>query len=136
MKDAWPVEAKAIGGRHYRTGRRATTSIRTSTPTRSSTRSPTAPSCCSKAATCPTAGRTFASYAHGTKGSAIISSQSHTPAYSRIFDTQVMPIGRRPRRNEPDVVWKWSGGENEPNPYQVEWDDLIAAIRRTSLTTR
>ena len=50
-------------------------SIRTSTPTRSSTRSPTAPSCSSRAATSTAATNEFASYAHGTKGSALISTQ-------------------------------------------------------------
>ena len=69
----------------------------------------------------------FASYAHGTKGSAIISAESHTPAYSRIYKGQHIPFGR-PKRNDPNVVWK--GPAEEPIPYQVEWDDLIAAIRQ------
>jgi hypothetical protein len=69
----------------------------------------------------------FASYAHGSKGSAIISSNSHTPARSRIYKGQKMPWGP-PRRTDPDVVWK--GPDQEPDPYQVEWDDLIEAIRQ------
>ena len=28
------------------------------------------------------------------------------------------------------MVWKWEGGDREPDPYQLEWDDLIAAIRQ------
>ena len=40
-----------------------------------------------------------------------------------------MPLGRTPRRSDPGVVWQWDGGQ-EPDPYQVEWDDLIAAIRQ------
>src|SRR4051794_14227183 len=37
-----------------------------------------------------------------------------------------MPWGP-PKRNDPGVVWK--GPDQEPDPYQVEWDDLITAIR-------
>ena len=62
----------------------------------------------------------FASYAHGTKGSAVISTSGHTPAKCRIYKGQNMTNARRPglgRRNR------------EPNPYQLEWDDLIDAIR-------
>ena len=46
MKNAWPVKAQGVGGRHYKiaptTARRSST--RTSTPTASNTPSPTAPS--------------------------------------------------------------------------------------------
>jgi hypothetical protein len=61
----------------------------------------------------------FASYAHGTKGSAVISTNSHTPARCRIFKGQ-------------DVTSKsptWKAPANEPNPYRLEWDHLITAIR-------
>ncbi len=65
----------------------------------------------------------FASYAHGTKGSAVISSNSHSPAHCRIYKAQNM------RRSE--VTWAFP--QPEPNPYQVEWDDLIHAIRKDKL---
>ncbi len=65
----------------------------------------------------------FASYAHGTKGSAVISSNSHSPAHCRIFKAQNM------RRSE--ITWAFP--QPEPNPYQVEWDDLIHAIRKDKL---
>ena len=61
----------------------------------------------------------FASYAHGSKGSAIISSFMHTPAKCRIFKGQNMV------KNE--QVWGFP--QPEPNPYQLEWDHLIEAIR-------
>ena len=66
----------------------------------------------------------FASYAHGTKGSAVISSNSHSPARSRIYKGQNMI-----RRS--DITWAFP--QPEPNPYQVEWDDLIHAIRKDKL---
>ena len=65
----------------------------------------------------------FASYAHGSKGLAVISSNSHSPARCRIYKGQKMS------RN--DMVWAFP--QPEPNPYQVEWDDLIHAIRKDKL---
>ena len=65
----------------------------------------------------------FASYVHGTKGSAVISSNSHSPARCRIYK------GQKFSRN--DLVWAFP--QPEPNPYQIEWDDLIHAIRKDKL---
>jgi predicted dehydrogenase len=62
----------------------------------------------------------FASYAHGSKGSAVISTQAHHPALCRIYSSQRID-------HDPDLVWKF--GREEPNPYQTEWDHLIDAIR-------
>ncbi len=101
----------------------ATASTRTSTPTRSSTPSPTAPSCSWKGGTSTAAHQEFASYAHGSKGSAVISSNSHSPARCRIYKGQKFTRG--------DVVWAFP--QPEPNPYQVEWDDLIHAIKKDKL---
>ncbi|MCA9093810.1 MAG: twin-arginine translocation signal domain-containing protein [Planctomycetaceae bacterium] len=115
MKDAWPVEAKAIGGRHYRGefidqnfdayGVEYTFA---------------------DGAKLHLEGRymegchnEFASYAHGTKGCAVISTASHTPAKPRTYKGQAF-------RKE-DLIWAWEG--EEPNPYQLEWDHLIEAIR-------
>jgi predicted dehydrogenase len=61
----------------------------------------------------------FATYVHGSKGSAIVSSAGHTPAKSKIFKGQNF--------KSEDVVW--SAPQPESNPYQNEWDDLIDAIR-------
>ena len=99
----------------------ATTSTRTSTPTRSSTPSPTAPSCSSKAAAWPAATSEFASYAHGTKGSAVIST-ARPHAGQAAGST-------RARRSTTAKTRSGTGPQPEPNPYQLEWDDLIDAIR-------
>lgn len=63
----------------------------------------------------------FASYVHGTKGSAVISTNSHTPAKCRIYSGQDM-------KNEEQLVWAFP--QPEPNPYQLEWNHLIEAIRQ------
>ncbi|HUV14634.1 MAG TPA: Gfo/Idh/MocA family oxidoreductase [Acidobacteriota bacterium] len=63
----------------------------------------------------------FASYVHGSKGSAVISTSSHTPAKCRIYKSQEID-------NEADLVWAYP--QPERNPYQIEWDELIDAIRQ------
>jgi predicted dehydrogenase len=65
----------------------------------------------------------FASYAHGTKGSAIVSSAAHTPGRVRTFKGQNLT-----REN-----MLWAFPQPEPNPYQLEWDDLVEAIRNDTL---
>ena len=62
----------------------------------------------------------FASYAQGSKGSAVISTTGHTPAKCRIYKGQ--NIGKKK-----DLVWAYP--QPEANPYQLEWDHLIKAIR-------
>ena len=61
----------------------------------------------------------FASYAHGSKGLAVISSESHAPAKSRIYKGQ--------KQDNANVLWR--APKDEPDPYQLEWEDLIDAIR-------
>jgi predicted dehydrogenase len=116
MKDAWPVSAKGFGGRHYR-GDYVDQNFDTYTTEYTF----------EDGAKLLLQGRCmtgafneFASYAQGSKGSAVISSSSHSPARPRIYKTQ--KIG-----NRKDMTWSF--GRNEPNPYQLEWDALIAAIR-------
>ncbi len=115
MKDAWPVEAKASGGRHYR-GDQVDQNFDTYSieytfedGAKLFVNGRTQPGCFNE----------FASYAHGTKGSAIISTASHSPAKCRIYKGQKM--------TKEEMTWAF--GQPEPNPYQLEWDHLIAAIR-------
>ncbi|MCX6927530.1 MAG: Gfo/Idh/MocA family oxidoreductase, partial [Verrucomicrobia bacterium] len=116
MKDAWPVKAHATGGRHYRG-----TSLDQNFDNYS------------VEYTYPDGTKLwftgrgengcqaeFASYAHGTKGSAIISTSSHTPGKVRLFKGHNM--------TRDNMVWAFP--QPEPSPYQLEWDDLIDAIRQ------
>src|SRR5262249_27172763 len=116
MKDAWPVSAKGSGARCYR-GNCIDQNFDTysveytfADGTKLYLEGRNITGCHQE----------FASYAHGSKGSAVISSNSHSPARSRIFK------GQKFVRN--DLVWAYP--PPEPNPYQVEWDDLIHAIRK------
>jgi len=73
----------------------------------------------------------FAAYAHGTKGSAVISSSSHTPARSRIYSDQ--NIDKNWRAKPENLVWAFPTGARgaslEGNPYDIEWEVMIDAIR-------
>ena len=55
---------------------------------------------------------------HGTKGLAIVSASGHLPARSTIFKGQT---------RDSEIAWR--GPKQEPNPYDLEWEDLIDAIR-------
>lgn len=116
MKDAWPVEAKGFGGRHYR-GDFIDQNFDTYTVEYTF----------ADGAKLILEGRCmigchneFASYCHGSKGSAVISQAGHAPSKCRIFKAQKM--------TEDEVVWRCK--TPEPNPYQLEWDDLMHAIRQ------
>ena len=114
-KGDWPVQAIASGGRHYR-GDHVDQNFDTYSieytfgdGTKMLVNGRTIPGCKND----------FATYVHGTKGSAIFSTAGHVPARSRIFKGQNF--------TKDDQVWAYP--ESEPNPYQMEWVDLIQAIR-------
>jgi len=62
----------------------------------------------------------FASYAHGTKGAAVISTFAHHPGRCRIY--------RGHDFRKEDLAWEFP--PPEPDPYRREWEHLIEAIRR------
>jgi predicted dehydrogenase len=116
MKDAWPVKAIALGGRHYR-GNNVDQNFDSYSVEYSFA---DGAKLYLEGRTMPNCAQEFASFAHGTKGSAVISSNSHAPSRCRLFKSQ--KIGTKD-----DIIWKCM--ENEPNPYQTEWDRLIDDIR-------
>ena len=115
MKGAWPVEAKGNGGRHYREDwvdqnfDAYSTEFTFADGTKFFFESRNIEGCHGE----------FATYAHGTKGLALVSSAGHSPAKCKIFKGQNI--------KSEDIVWQFP--QPEPNPYQVEWDDFIEAIR-------
>ncbi len=114
MKNAWPVKAQSIGGRHYREdfvdqnfdsyaveysfddGAKLFFDCRIMN------------GCYND----------MSSVVHGSQGSAIVSTSGHTPGKVRIFSGQ--------RQNRKDIVWAYP--QPEKNPYQLEWVDLVDAI--------
>jgi predicted dehydrogenase len=117
MKDAFPVEAWANGGRHYRGN-----SIDQNFDHYSVEYTfPDGTKLLLEGRTINGCHQRFASYAHGTKGAAVISENGHAPVDSRIYKGQDLT-------KKSDVVWRY--GPDEPDPYQLEWDHLIEAIRQ------
>jgi predicted dehydrogenase len=116
MKGAWPVKAQGAGGRHYRED-----NVDQNFDTYAVEYT------FGNGAKLFLEGRTkkgayseFASYAHGTKGSAVISTSGHSPARCKTFKGQKM--------TKENLIWEYPS-RREPNPYQLEWDHLIEAIR-------
>jgi predicted dehydrogenase len=124
MKNAWPVQAQATGGRHYRNH---ATPPEKGQDVDQNFDSYSVEYTFADGTKLFLYGRTmvgchdeFASYAHGSKGLGIISTSSHTPARCRIYKGQKI--------DKDDLVWAYP--QPEPNPYGLEWEDLIRAIRQ------
>ena len=116
MKGAWPVSAKSNGGRHYRNNYidqnfdTYSTEFTFADGTKLYLDGRTIQGCHQE----------FASYAHGTKGSAVISESGHAPSHCRLYKAQSMV--------DSNLIWKCK--DNEPDPYQLEWDHLMESIRK------
>ncbi|MBN2137548.1 MAG: Gfo/Idh/MocA family oxidoreductase [Sedimentisphaerales bacterium] len=115
MKGAWPTEAHALGGRHYRDDyvdqNLDTYDVEYTYP---------------DGARLFYQGRNmsgckggFSSFVHGTKGSAIVSKSGHTPGKVCTYKDQNMA--------DANIVWRYP--QPERSPYRLEWVDLIEAIR-------
>jgi len=116
MKTAWPVNAQANGGRHFRgdaidqnfdhysveyvfdDGARLLLYGRSMKG-------------CHEEMT---------SFAHGSKGVAVVSNHSHWPGKCRTYKGQNL--------DREKLIWAFP--QPEPHPYQMEWEDLIDAIRQ------
>jgi predicted dehydrogenase len=122
MKDGWPVKAQALGGRHYRQSPEGVTYVDQNFDiyaveytyadgTKFDFDGRCMTGCSDK----------YASFLHGTKGSAVASDNGDCGMPSRIFK------GQSTRRS--DMIWESKVGAAEADPYQNEWNDLIDAIR-------
>jgi predicted dehydrogenase len=116
MKNAWPVKAEALGGRHFRgdnvdqnfdayaveytfeDGSKYYFDGRTMVGCKNN----------------------MSSIVHGTKGSAIVSTSGHAPGRVRTFKGQ--------QQDRKSMIWAFP--QPEENPYVLEWKDLIEAIVR------
>jgi predicted dehydrogenase len=128
MKGAWPVEAHALGGRHYR-GDSLDQNLDTYHVEYTY---PDGSKLYFDGRNMKGARDEFASYAHGSKGSAVISTLSHTPGITRIYKGHNIPrVNNRkelPLPPDPNLVWAFP--QPEVSPYQLEWDDMMEAIRQ------
>ncbi len=116
MKGAWPVEAHALGGRHYR-GESVDQNLDTYSVEYTF---PDATKLFYFGRNMSGAERGFASYAHGTKGVGVISASGHGARGIRLHH------GHDVKDSEP----AWAVPQPVPHNKQSEWQDLIAAIRQ------
>ncbi|MHB8955056.1 MAG: Gfo/Idh/MocA family oxidoreductase [Pirellulaceae bacterium] len=116
MKGAWPVEAQATGGRHYRGDYvdqnfdNYSVEYTFDDGTKMFLYGRCIGGCHDQ----------FGSYMHGSKRQAVISINAGMPSHSAIY--------RQQKLGSSQLVWKFT--DPEPNPYEVEWEDLYTAIRQ------
>jgi len=122
MKNAWPVKAQALGGRHYRHNADGTLWIDQNFDTYSveytfadGAKFIMDGRCINGAAPI------YASYAHGSKGMAVVSKANDCGMPSSIHKSQ------RPDRG--NLKWESKVNPEEADPYLNEWNALISAIR-------
>jgi predicted dehydrogenase len=115
MKNAWPVKVEAIGGRHFR-GKLDDQNFDSygvewtfADGTKFFYSGRTMKDCEQK----------FGVFGQGSKGAFAISASGHAPAKSTIYKGQQMA--------KDNILW--TASQPEKNPYRVEWEDLVTAIR-------
>ncbi len=117
MKNAWPVKAQALGGRHYRGN-----SIDQNFDSYSVEYSFDDGARLIMDGRCMAGCESiYSSYAHGTKGSAIISKSGDCGLPSSTYK------GQKPDRSQ--MTWKSKIAPDQRSPYVNEWNDLVDAIR-------
>lgn len=122
MKNAWPVKAQGLGGRHYRLSPSGAAYVDQNFD------SYAVEYTFEDGATLLLDGRCmvgaanfYSSYAHGTKGSAIISKHGDCGPPCSTYK------GQKPDRSQ--MIWRSEVAAGQTNPYQNEWNDLVDAIR-------
>ena len=122
MKNAWPISAQALGGRHYRTSSSGVHWVDQNFDSYSveytfadGTKFIMDGRCmygCNDI---------YHSYAHGTKGSAVVSKNGDCGLPSSTFKSQKPESG--------SLIWTSKVKQGETDPYLNEWNDLLEAIR-------
>ncbi len=119
MKDALPVSAQAIGGRHYKQSPEGVPYVDQNLDTYGVEYTfPDGTKFFFDGRCIEGAHGRFSSYLHGTKGVAIASRANDCGGPSAIYKGQRMDADK--------LVWQ---STDRSNPYQNEWDVLIDAIR-------
>jgi predicted dehydrogenase len=122
MKNAWPIKAQALGGRHYRTSPEGITYVDQNFDTYSVEYTFDDGSKFIMDGRCMDGCKDiYCSFAHGSKGIAVVSKSGDCGMPSSIHK------GQDPTRES--MLWESSVARDEGNPYQNEWNDLVDAIR-------
>ena len=122
MKDAWPIKALAVGGRHYRMSRKGERYVDQNFDVYSVEYTYPDGTKFIMDGRCMTGcTQVYSSYAHGTKGIAIVSKNGDCGMPSIIYSGQNLDSSK--------IRWQSKVDRSERNPYRNEWNDLVYAIR-------
>ena len=118
MKNAWPVKAQALGGRHYKTNDQGVPFVDQNFDTYSVEYTFADGTKMYFDGRCVTGAEgIYSSYVHGTKGVAIAARANDCGGPSAIYKGQ---------NTTGTPLWQ---STDDSNPYQNEWDELMSAIR-------
>jgi predicted dehydrogenase len=122
MKNAWPVKAQAVGGRHYKNNSEGQPCVDQNFDSYSVEYT------FADGAKMYMDGRCingcndiYSSYAHGSKGMAIVAKANDCTGPSMIFKGQAMDRSK--------LLWTSKVAAGQEDPYLNEWNDLMDAIR-------
>ncbi|MDB6055959.1 MAG: hypothetical protein JWN25_3482 [Verrucomicrobiales bacterium] len=118
MKNDWPVKAQAIGGRHYRDAQSVDQNFDNYSVEytfKDGTKFYMDGRCVTGC------NQIYSSYAHGSKGMAILSKANDCGFPSSTYSSQTASTEKR--------LWLSPEVQGQQDPYLNEWNDLIEAIR-------
>jgi predicted dehydrogenase len=122
MKNAWPEKAQALGGRHYRQAPDGTLYVDQNFDSYAVEYTFADGSKMLMDGRCVNGcNDIYSSYAHGSKGLAIVSKANDCGGPSMIFK------GQNAQRS--NMTWASKVSGDEQDPYTNEWNDLMDAIR-------
>ena len=122
MKNAWPVKAQGVGGRHYRQSPNGNPYVDQNFDSYAVEYSFEDGATLLLDGRCMAgAAKFYSSYAHGTKGSAIVSKHGDCGPPASTYK------GQKPDRSQ--MIWQSKVDSGQTNPFRNEWNDLIDAIR-------
>jgi len=123
MKNAWPIKAQAVGGRHQKTNPEGEPYVDQNFDSYSVEYT------FADGAKMYMDGRCingchpiYSSYAHGSKGLAVVAKSNDCDPPSMTFKGQNMQSS--------NMIWKSTVPPDEKSPHQNEWTDLMEAIRK------
>jgi predicted dehydrogenase len=122
MKNAWPIKAQALGGRHYKNDPDGNPYIDQNFDTYSVEYTFADGSKMMMDGRCINGcNDIYSSYAQGSKGCAIVSKANDCGGPSMTFKGQ--------NTSRSNMLWTSKVPEDQADPYQNEWNDLMEAIR-------
>ncbi len=122
MKNAWPVKAQALGGRHYKVSPEGVAYVDQNLDVYSVEYTyPDGTKFFLDGRCMNGCERIYMSRLHGTKGMGVASKKGDCGLPSSLYKSQMA--------NPSDLIWESKVSPAEKDPYQNEWNDLMDAIR-------